>query len=256
MCEVALPGRATSGLVRVGGTVRRPTGPWTSSVDALLRYLADAGFDGAPRPLGRDAAGRQVLEYVDGEVGPQAGTFADDELRSIGAFVRRLHEALAGFAPPAGARWQVVIPPEPAVAGDRTGIFHHDVAPWNLVRSTGGWRLIDWDAAAPGTRLWDLAYAAQTMAGLWTERTVEESAYRLRVFIDGYDPDGDLDSNQRDTLAAMLGRRARAMYDMLHVASVDGREPWTGIYATDGASWRRTADYLDAHADAWAAALR
>jgi hypothetical protein len=31
-------------VVRVGGTVRRPTQPWTPAVHALLRYLEDAGF--------------------------------------------------------------------------------------------------------------------------------------------------------------------------------------------------------------------
>ena len=39
-------------------------------------------------------------------------------------------------------------------------IVHHDLAPWNLIASATGVRgFIDWDVAAPGTRLWDLAYA-------------------------------------------------------------------------------------------------
>jgi hypothetical protein len=29
----------------------------------VLRHLRDVGFTGAPVPLGRDARGRQVLEY-------------------------------------------------------------------------------------------------------------------------------------------------------------------------------------------------
>jgi hypothetical protein len=37
-------------------------------VHALLRHLAAAGFDGAPRVLGIDAQGREVLSYLEGEV--------------------------------------------------------------------------------------------------------------------------------------------------------------------------------------------
>ena len=48
-------------MVRVGDTVRRPAGPWTPAVDALLRHLEDVGFPGAPRALGRD---RHVLPGV------------------------------------------------------------------------------------------------------------------------------------------------------------------------------------------------
>jgi hypothetical protein len=54
-------GNMSSGVVRVGDTVRRPAGPWTPSVHALLTHLHDAGFDGAPRPhgIGRSSADRK-----------------------------------------------------------------------------------------------------------------------------------------------------------------------------------------------------
>ncbi|MHB8331231.1 MAG: hypothetical protein ACYDEA_03440, partial [Candidatus Dormibacteria bacterium] len=45
-------GNVAAGLVRVGDTVRRPAGPWSSSVDALLLHLERAGYEGAPRALG------------------------------------------------------------------------------------------------------------------------------------------------------------------------------------------------------------
>jgi hypothetical protein len=59
-------GNVAAGVVRVGDTVRKPSGFWTPAVDALLMHLLRAGFTGAPRPLGRDDQGRQVLEYVPG----------------------------------------------------------------------------------------------------------------------------------------------------------------------------------------------
>ncbi|WP_446215485.1 phosphotransferase enzyme family protein [Micromonospora sp. IBHARD004] len=244
--ELSLRGNVTAGVVRVGDTVRRPVGPWTESVDALLHHLHEVGFPGAPRPLGRDARGRQVLEYVPGEPGDPAGTYAPAELASIGALLAELHRATAGFVPPAAAVWQRVIPPD----GEEL-VCHHDAAPWNLVRSPRGWVLIDWDSAGPGTRLWELAYAAQSMAGMRPDRPVRESARRLRVFVDGY----GLAGADRPALAGLLGRRARAMCDLLQRGARDGVQPWARIHAEDGAYWRDTAAYLDAHVAAWTAAL-
>ncbi len=55
-------------VVRVGDTVRRPSGPWSRSVEALLSHLNAVGYDGAPRTLGFDELGRHVLEYIEGNV--------------------------------------------------------------------------------------------------------------------------------------------------------------------------------------------
>jgi len=241
-----LRGNVTEGVVRVGDTVRRPAGPWTDAVDALLTHLADVGFTAAPRLLGRDDRGRQVLEYVPGELGDNRGTYSTAELASIGRMLAGLHHALDSFVPPPAATWNAIIPP------DREELVcHNDVAPWNLVRSERGWVLIDWDAAAPGSRLWDLSYAAQGMAGLRADRPVTESAARLRSFVDGY----GLDGRSRSELAPMLGRRARAMYDLLCEGARLGRQPWARIWTEDGPYWLATADYLDANTGAWTAAL-
>ncbi|NES13038.1 phosphotransferase [Micromonospora sp. PPF5-17] len=232
--------------MRVGDTVRRPAGPWTDAVDALLAHLHAVGFAGAPRPFGRDERGRQVLEYVPGELGDPRGTYTRAELASIGAFLADLHRATATFVPPPGAVWQRVIPPD----GEEL-ICHHDAAPWNLVRSARGWVLIDWDGAGPGTRGWELAYAAQSMAGLRPDRPLDESAARLRVFVDGY----GLPAADRPALAALLGPRARAMSDLLRRGARDGVQPWARIHAQDGPYWRAIADLLDAQVDRWTAAL-
>ena len=70
-------GDVTHGVVRVGDTVRRPRGPWSDAVAAYLLHLERVGFRGAPRYLGVDEHGRDVLEFVCGEV--------PDVLREYGA---------------------------------------------------------------------------------------------------------------------------------------------------------------------------
>ncbi|MFC7246643.1 phosphotransferase [Catellatospora aurea] len=244
--EEALVGNVTSGVVRVGATVRRPAGPWTDGVDAFLRHLHEAGFTGAPRPLGRDEQGRQVLEYVAGEIGDATGTYSPEELAGIGRMQRALHDASASFVAAPGTRWESPIPPDRAEL-----ICHNDVSPWNLVRAEHGWVLIDWDNVAPSSRLWDLAYAAQSMAGMSARRDPAESATRLRAYTDGY----GLDPALGPELAVLLGRRARAMYHLLETGFRDQRQPWARIFTEDGPYWRDTADYLDAHVAVWAAAL-
>ena len=61
---VALPlagGDVTEGVVRIGNTVRRPLGFNDHLVHVLLKHFESVGFTGAPRLLGIDAEGREVL---------------------------------------------------------------------------------------------------------------------------------------------------------------------------------------------------
>jgi len=207
--EVPLEGgNVTVGLVRVGDTVRRPAGPWTAAVHALLTHLSDVGFDGAPRSLGLDERGRHVVEWIDGAVthpyepGPS--------LVDVGRLARRLHDATAGFVAPGDAVWGTVIPPD----GDDL-VVHHDLASWNLVHGAGRVVLIDWDAAGPGTRLGDLAWAAISFADL--------DPAGVRALADGY----GLDEVDRRALADLLPRRAQGMTDLLRT----GSEPWSRLAA-------------------------
>ncbi|HEV7720867.1 MAG TPA: phosphotransferase [Iamia sp.] len=201
-------GNVTVGLVRVGDTVRRPAGRWTPAVHALLTHLHDVGFDGAPRSLGLDERGRHVVEWIDGAVthpyepGPS--------LVEVGRLARRLHDATAEFVAPADAVWGTVIPPD----GDEL-VVHHDLASWNLVHGADRVVLIDWDAAGPGTGLWDLAWAAISFADL--------APVGVRALADGY----GLDEGDRRALADLLPRRAQGMVDRLRA----GGEPWSRLAA-------------------------
>jgi hypothetical protein len=203
--EVELPkGDVTEGVVRVGGTVRRPHQPQSLAVAAYLDHLERAGFDGSPRFLGRDAAGRDVVSYLEGDVAgdpPEVWAQDDDLLASVGALVRRLHAAsegflaATGFAAPEGSVWarnivrvDVPVPdPEPEL------VTHNDVTPQNVVvrdgRAVG---LVDFDLAGPAPRLLDVYITAMHWVPLRHPQDVWETwrgldqARRLRIVADGY----------------------------------------------------------------------
>ncbi|WP_326553656.1 phosphotransferase enzyme family protein [Micromonospora sp. NBC_01813] len=244
-------GNVAAAVVRVGDTVRRPAGPWTPAVHAFLTHLRAVGYEGAPRPLGIDAEGREVLTYVPGVV-PWPDRFdlldPDAALRRVGKLVRDLHDAAAGFSPPADAAWQRLIPP-----GGADLIIHHDLAPWNLVVGAA-WVFIDWDTAGPGTRLWDLAYAAKGFVPLSADPAWQrpDAARRLRTLVDAY----GLDERQRRDLVPLLARRARSMHDFLAEQSAAGVQPWSRLWREGhGDTWRRDADHIGARKTDWATAL-
>lgn len=244
-------GNASGPVVRVGDTVRRRSGPWTPAVHALLAHLHAAGFTAAPRPLGVDDQGREVLSWVPGDVvWPDRFDLVGDDrgLLRVARIVRDLHDAVAGFVPPAGARWQVLIPADGAEI-----IAHHDLAPWNLVAGPR-WAFIDWDTAGPGTRLWDLAYALHGFVPLSADPALQrpDAAHRLRVLVDGY----GLDERGRRELLALLAPRTRAMADFLAAQAALGVEPWTRLVREGHERvWRADAAYVDRHRAAWTRAL-
>lgn len=97
------PGRVT----RVGDTVRRPAGPWTSSVQDVLRYLREQGIVIVPEPRGTDSSGREVLGFIEGR--DQGWPFRPEILTDDGAFrlgelAERLRTALSRYPCPADAR--------------------------------------------------------------------------------------------------------------------------------------------------------
>lgn len=227
-------------VVRVGDTVRRPSGPWSRSVEALLSHLNAVGYDGAPRTLGFDELGRHVLEYIEGNV--LMPFEPGDHLaaaRRVGALIRDFHDASAEFTPPAEARWNVVITPD---AEDL--VIHHDLAPWNLVLGGGRWVFIDWDNAGPGSRLWDLAYAAHGFIPLSPDTDATSGIQRLAALADGY----RLDQSGRSNLAAMLVPRIRSMYDLLRKGHDSGTQPWARLWAEGhGRVWLDNAEYAERH---------
>lgn len=127
--EVRLPGGNVGGAVRVGDTVRRPTGSWTPAVHALLRHLRDAGLDGVPDVLGFDDQGREVLEFLPGRSLDVATETASEALLAAAvAWTRRFHDAVRPFDA-TGLHWRGGVHP----SGPGELICHHDLGAYNWV---------------------------------------------------------------------------------------------------------------------------
>jgi Ser/Thr protein kinase RdoA (MazF antagonist) len=149
--ESLLEGGATrAGVVRIGDTVRRPMHQPSKLMRDVLLHLERAGFDRAPRWLGIDEQGRQVLSWIDGDtftdrsqmhpyIGdpPARVTFADEQVAAAMHLLRRYHYTFSGKV-----------------------ICHGDFGPWNLVwRQELPYAVIDFDDVYRGDPADDVAYA-------------------------------------------------------------------------------------------------
>lgn len=115
-------------------------------VHLVLEHLAARDFQGAPKYLGVDGSGRDILSYIDGKVPVDLAFHDDATQRAAAAMIRRFHDIAAESLPTLAGR-----------AADVDAICHNDLAPCNFVFRDGvPVAIIDFDAAAPGARVLDL----------------------------------------------------------------------------------------------------
>jgi hypothetical protein len=224
--EQRLPGGNTGGAVRIGDTVRRVPGAWTPTVHALLRHLEAVGFDRAPRALGFDEQGREVLSFLPGDMVGTARPWpgwvhGDDTLRQVADWLRHYHAAVASFVPPPGAVWREGGSWRPGLI-----VGHNDAAPYNAAWADG--RLagfFDWDFAAPVTREWDLAFTAFAWVPLHARDVVSAEGFtafpdrprRLRLFLDTYGWGGHV-----QPFIEIVRQRVRASADGIRCTAAAG----------------------------------
>ena len=166
-------GRITPGVVRIEDTVRRPRRGNAVLVRALLDRLEELGLELAPSYRGIDEQGREIFSYLDGDVPDELdASFSDPTLVAAARLIRRFHDATAGS--PLADACEVVC--------------HGDLSPCNAVFRAGlPVALIDFDNAAPGTRLDDLGYALFLWLNIGTDGPEpSEQARRIRIFCEAY----------------------------------------------------------------------
>lgn len=165
-------GRSTAGVVRINDTVRRPVRERAAFVHELLQHLDARGFAGAPRFLGIDDAGREMLSFIPGDVPPDLGAFSDDQLAAAARLLRQLHDATTDCR----------------LRGGREIVCHGDAGPCNCVFVDGmPLAFIDFDCAQAGSRMEDVGYAAW----FWTdigndEISAAEQGRRVADFFEHY----------------------------------------------------------------------
>jgi hypothetical protein len=169
-----LGGQLTPGIVRVGNTVRRPPKGNAAFVHDLLLFLEDQDFPFAPRFFGRDEQGRDILSYLEGQTWPNGGSeLSDDLLEQAARAIRGYHDVTAGSR----------------LAQGHQIVAHHELGPHNTIfqenRLIG---FIDWDDAAPGTRLRDLANAVYNYVdvGHWANQAAGVQARRIHLMCAAY----------------------------------------------------------------------
>ena len=223
---------------RVGDTIRRPRDDGSEAVEALLLHLEHVGFEGAPRFVGHDELGRQVLTFLPGDVDSEPAWQHDDAanargLGELAAWLRTLHDATRGFEPPSGAQ------PRRPLANPGSVWTHGDAHYGNSVYRDGRLvGMIDWEFAAPADPLDDPA--ALLAHGIRGPRPdVDDGARRqaatvvaAQAIADGY----GMDAADRARLAEAA---ARSLEDAADFWSEIGRDAGTIARSRWRAQWFR-----------------
>jgi hypothetical protein len=230
--------------IRIGDTVRRTVGSSRVAIRDLLLHLEAVGFDAAPRYLGTDDHGREVLTWIEGDVALPpypAWAMTDRALVDLGGLVRRLHEATATYRGTA-ADWST----QWADPNGGPVICHNDLFPENVVFREGRIvALIDFAMAAPGRPLWDVAIAAETWCPLgdpdWRDQHPMnlDGIARLRVLARAY----GLEPERAEELVDVIIQERASSTANIRAEIAGGNESWIRDWADAGGDDRAAADH-------------
>ncbi|WP_328999656.1 aminoglycoside phosphotransferase family protein [Kribbella sp. NBC_00709] len=257
-----LGGDVTEGLVRVGDTVRRPPGERDELVRDVLLYLEKVGFEGAPRYLGVDSAGRQTLTYVEGEVAgrPRPSWIADEERAvSVARLLRAYHDAVEGFGIPQNLPAPIEPAGLPQLADTPELVGHQDVTPENVIFRDGrAYALIDFDLARPVSRAAEVVNLMLWWAPFGDEVDLDpklrglDQPRRCRLLADAY---GLSDPDRRRLMDLAIGRDQRTWHTMKYRAETLGGG-WQRMWSDGvGDLIRRRQVWLEEYADPITTAL-
>lgn len=245
-------------VFRDGDTVLRPAGAHRGATGALLRALAASDFP-APVLVGDAAGGGQAFRWIEGEVAVApfpAWAMSDAALGSTARLLRAYHATVAALELPPDLVW-------PSEMADPRGgpiVCHNDVCPENVVFRDGeAVALLDFDMAAPGRALWDLAQLARMWSPLRPPALVAPGMeglrplHRLGVLARAY----GLEPAAREEFVEAILESGRAAHRFLRARLAAGEPAFLGAWGPLGGE--RAVDdvlaWLHAQRDAMRAAL-
>jgi Ser/Thr protein kinase RdoA (MazF antagonist) len=238
-------------VIRVGDTVRRPRGPYTEAVHALLGHLAAHGFDRVPRVLAVEPD-TEIVGYIPGVAATEPvaeWALTPDVLTDLGRLLREFHRAAAGFDG-GGRRWQRPVP-SPWADGPDALVTHNDLNPANVVFRAGRpVAMIDFDLAAPGSAAFDLAVTACFWAPLRDAADIPDSRHghvleRYRRLLDGYGADAPL----RAAVTAATPAANRWIADVIEDNANRGHPTFGRLWESAMGVHARAATWLSDHAE-------
>ena len=219
------------------------------------------GFGGVPSPVGIDADGRERLEFIEGEVPVPPypdWSQADTALASIATLLRGLHDAARSFDPRGFAWDDSLADPAP---GGATLVCHNDLELSNVVFRDGvAVALIDFEFAAPGRPVYDLAQLARLCVPIDDDvdrarlgwRPADRPA-RLRLVADAYGLDGDGRVGLLSAMGDALDRIEAAARRSVAAGDPNAVEMWN---RTGGSTkYERRHRWWNDHHEQFAAAL-
>ena len=248
-------------VVRRDDVVERPAPPHAAALHAYLRALHDAGFEGVPEPKELNGD-REVLSFVPGDVAVPpfpAWSRTDEALASVGQLLRHMHD-VAARVPIPDADWPTEFADPEAKNGKDLVLCHNDVCHENVVFRNGeAAALIDFDFAAPGRPLWDLAFCAwywvpTVPAAIAAVEGLDglDAPSRIRVLADAY----GLDEAGRHAFVDLLPAVTATCRKFVNGRVAAGDPVFTKINADlDPQRWDKIQAWLAAHREEFLAAL-
>ncbi|MFZ1490812.1 MAG: phosphotransferase [Ilumatobacteraceae bacterium] len=232
-------------VVRVGDHVLRPAKPNTQTIHRALHALRAAGFSGAPEPVGIDEDGRERLVFIEGLVPtPPYPDWAQSQvaLVSIAVLMKTMHDASTGIDLSTG-HWS----DEMADGHGGPVLCHNDVCLENVVfrdgRAVG---LIDFEFAAPGRRVFDLASFARMCVPIDDDVNAARLGWapadlpaRLRLVADTYDLTGPERAELLEILDRTIQRGGEFLRRQVEAGHLGFAELWREVGGNERFDRRR-----------------